>query len=86
MFFEEIQKRVFGISSAVEREVENINEDLFNSRISLKKEAELSKYCHSKGISVPKIHGLHLSVELDFLISDCVYTDHMPISAHKIGS
>lgn len=47
-------------------EVENINEDLFNSRISLQKEAELSKYCHSKGISVPRIHGLHLSAELDF--------------------
>ncbi|KUF30325.1 phosphotransferase [Bacillus cereus] len=68
-----------------EREVENINEDLFNSRISLQKEAELSKYCHSKGIPVPRIHGLHLSTELDFLISDCVYADHMPISACKIG-
>ncbi|HDX9627240.1 TPA: phosphotransferase [Bacillus cereus] len=68
-----------------EREVENINEDLFNSRISLQKEAELSKYCHSKSIPVPRIHGLHLSTELDFLISDCVYTDHMPISACKIG-
>ncbi|HHT7152105.1 aminoglycoside phosphotransferase [Bacillus thuringiensis serovar andalousiensis] len=68
-----------------EREVENINEDLFNSRISLQKEAVLSKYCHSKGIPVPRIHGLHLSTELDFLISDCVYADHMPISACKIG-
>ena len=68
-----------------EREVENINEDLFNSRISLQKEAELSKYCHSKGIPVPRIHGLHLSTELDFLISDCVYADRTPISACKIG-
>lgn len=68
-----------------EREVENINEDLFNSRISLQKEAELSKYCHSKGIPVPRIHGLHLSTELDFLISDCEYADRTPISACKIG-
>ncbi|WP_242310973.1 phosphotransferase family protein [Bacillus cereus group sp. BfR-BA-01331] len=68
-----------------EREVENINEDLFNSRISLQKETELSKFCYSKGIPVPKIHGLHLSAELDFLISDYVSTDHMPISACKIG-
>ncbi|MED0992263.1 phosphotransferase family protein [Bacillus nitratireducens] len=68
-----------------EREVENINEDLFNSRISLQKETELSKFCYSKGIPVPKIHGLHLSAELDFLISDHVSTDHMPISACKIG-
>lgn len=65
--------------------VENINEDLFNSRISLQKETELSKFCYSKGIPVPKIHGLHLSAELDFLISDYVSTDHMPISACKIG-
>ncbi|AHA06572.1 aminoglycoside phosphotransferase [Bacillus toyonensis] len=68
-----------------EREVENINEDLFNSRISLQKEAELSKYCHSKSIPVPSIHRLHLSTELDFLISDYVATDHMPISAYEIG-
>ncbi|PEV96965.1 aminoglycoside phosphotransferase [Bacillus cereus] len=68
-----------------EREVENINEDLFNSRISLQKETALSKFCYSKGIPVPKIHGLHLSAELDFLISDYVSTDHMPISACKIG-
>jgi len=68
-----------------EREVENINEDLFNSRISLQKEAELSKFCYSKGLPVPRIHELHLSTELDFLISDYVATDHMPISAHKIG-
>ncbi|OJD62290.1 phosphotransferase family protein [Bacillus sp. NH11B] len=67
------------------REVENINEDLFNSRISLQKETELSKFCYSKGIPVPKIHELHLSAELDFLISDYVSTDHMPISAFKIG-
>ncbi len=65
--------------------MENINEDLVNSRISLQKEAELSKYCHSKGIPVPRIHGLHLSTELDFLISDCVYADRTPISACKIG-
>ena len=64
--FEEIQKRGLWHFECRGKEVENINEDLFNSRISLKKEAELSKYCHSKGISVPKIHGLHLSVELDF--------------------
>ncbi|MBE7105228.1 aminoglycoside phosphotransferase family protein [Bacillus cereus] len=68
-----------------EREVENINEDVFNSRISLQKEAELSKFCNSKGIPVPRIHGLHLSTDLDFLISDYVATDHMPISAYKIG-
>ncbi|OQR57239.1 phosphotransferase family protein [Bacillus sp. CDB3] len=68
-----------------EREVENINEDLFNSRISLQKETELSKFCYSKGIPVPKIHGLYLSAELDFLISDYVSTDHMPISACEIG-
>lgn len=68
-----------------EREVENINEDLFNSRISLQKETELSKFCYSKGIPVPKIHGLHLTAELDFLISDYVSTDHMPVSACKIG-
>ncbi|MED0981676.1 phosphotransferase [Bacillus paramycoides] len=68
-----------------EREVENINEDLFNSRLSLQKEAELSKLGNSKGIPVPRIHGLHLSKELDFLISDYVATDHMPISAYKIG-
>ncbi|KMN44748.1 phosphotransferase family protein [Bacillus sp. LK2] len=68
-----------------EREVENINEDLFNSRLSLQKEAELSKFCNSKGIPVPRIYGLHLSKELDFLISDYMATDHMPISAYKIG-
>ncbi|AJQ62418.1 aminoglycoside phosphotransferase (plasmid) [Bacillus thuringiensis serovar morrisoni str. 4AA1] len=68
-----------------EREVKNINEGLFNSRISLQKEAELSKFCNSKDIPVPKVHGLHLSTELDFLISDYLATDHIPISAYKIG-
>lgn len=68
-----------------EREVKNINEGLFNSRISLQKEAELSKFCSSKDIPVPKVHGLHLSTELDFLISDYLATDHIPISAYKIG-
>ncbi|ENQ3110391.1 aminoglycoside phosphotransferase family protein [Bacillus cereus] len=68
-----------------EREVKNINEGLFNSRISLQKEAELSKFCNSKDIPVPKVHGLHLSTELDFLISDYLATDHIQISAYKIG-
>ncbi|MFI8708182.1 phosphotransferase family protein [Bacillus sp. NPDC077411] len=68
-----------------EREVANINENLFSSRLSLQKEAKLSEFCHSQGIPVPAAHGLHLSEELDFLISDYIVTDSTPISSYKIG-
>lgn len=68
-----------------EREVANINENVFSSRLSLQKEAKLSKFCHSQGIPVPAVHGLHLSEELDFLISDYIATDSIPISSYEIG-
>ncbi|ENQ3107843.1 phosphotransferase [Bacillus cereus] len=68
-----------------EREVANINENLFSSRLSLQKEAKLSAFCHSQGIPVPAVHGLHLSEELDFLISDYIVTDATPISSYEIG-
>ncbi|PGZ96631.1 aminoglycoside phosphotransferase [Bacillus pseudomycoides] len=68
-----------------EREVANINENTFSSRLSLQKEAKLSQFCHSQGMPVPAVHGLHLSEELDFLISDYVATDSIPISSYKIG-
>lgn len=68
-----------------EREVANINENSFSSRLSLQKEEKFSKFCHSKGIPVPAVHGLHLSEELDFLISDCVAADSTPISSYEIG-
>ncbi|MDC2864963.1 phosphotransferase family protein [Bacillus sp. BP-3] len=68
-----------------EREVANINENLFSSRLSLQKEAKLSKFCHSQGIPVPAVHRLHLSEELDFLISDYIVTDSTPISSYQIG-
>jgi len=68
-----------------EREVNNLNDGVFSSRISLQKEATLSNFCFSKGLSVPEIHGLHLSTELDFLISNYVATDSTPVSACKIG-
>ncbi|EOP62883.1 hypothetical protein KOY_01625 [Bacillus cereus VDM021] len=68
-----------------EREVNNLNDGLFSSLISLQKEAALSNFFFSKGLSVPAVHELHLSTELDFLISDYVATDSVPISAYKIG-
>lgn len=68
-----------------EREVANINENTFSSRLSLQKEAKLSQFCHSQGMPVPAVHGLHLSEELDFLISDYVAADSTPISSYKIG-
>lgn len=68
-----------------EREVANINENTFSSRLSLQKEAKLSEFCHSQGIPVPAVHGLHLSEELDFLISDYITADSTPISSYKIG-
>ncbi|MEH6889225.1 phosphotransferase [Bacillus sp. JJ864] len=68
-----------------EREVVNINENVFSSRLSLQKEAKLSKFCHSQGIPVPAVHGLHLSEEIDFLISDYIATDPTRISSYEIG-
>ncbi|KEK25318.1 phosphotransferase family protein [Bacillus gaemokensis] len=68
-----------------EREVNNVNDGVFNSRISLQKEATLSKFCFSKSIPVPAVHRLHLSTELDFLISDYVASDSTSISSYKIG-
>lgn len=68
-----------------ERQVANINESSFCSRLSLQKEAKLSAFCHSQGIAVPAVHDLHLSEELDFLISDFITTDSTPVSSYKIG-
>lgn len=68
-----------------ERQVANINENSFSSRLSLQKEAKLAEFCHFEGIPVPAVHGLHLSEELDFLISDYIVTDSTPISSYKIG-
>jgi thiamine kinase-like enzyme len=66
------------------REIKNINEEL-DSRYSLQKEATFSTFCYTHNISVPKVHGLHFSEELDFLISDFVVSDNEPISSYKIG-
>lgn len=68
-----------------ERQVNNINDGSFHSRISLEKEAKLAQFCSQNGILVPKVHKLHLSDELDFLISDFVPSNNVPICAHKIG-
>ncbi|TLS36985.1 phosphotransferase family protein [Pseudalkalibacillus caeni] len=67
------------------KEVSNINEKTFSSRLSLQKEANLSTYCIKNGIPVPGILGLHFGEELDFLISEFVAADSVPISPRKIG-
>ncbi|MBJ8027389.1 hypothetical protein JDS96_05435 [Bacillus cereus group sp. N21] len=69
-----------------EREINNINDGTFSSRVSLQKEAKLSKFFSSKDIPVPAVHNIHLSTELDFLISDYIAADSSPISAYQIGS
>lgn len=68
-----------------ERQVNNINDDSFSSRISLQKEAKLAQFCSANNIPVPKVHTLYLSDELDFLISDFVPSNDVTISAHAIG-
>lgn len=85
VFRGDLEKGLFAFRVPWEREVANINENTFSSRLSLQKEAKFSRFCHSKGIPVPVVHRLHLSEELDFLISDYVAADSTPISSYKIG-
>lgn len=68
-----------------ERQVNNINDGSFSSRISLEKEAKLAQFCSKNGIPVPKVHRIHLSDELDFLISDFIPSNNVTISARTIG-
>ena len=71
--FEEIQKRVFGISSAVEREVENINEDLFNSRISLKRKQSFLSIVIQKVFRCQRYTDCIFLSNLIFNFGLCVY-------------
>lgn len=57
------------------------NEDV----ASLYKEATIAKHCFNHGLKVPRVIHLHLSKEINFLVSEYIHGDESTISAADIG-
>lgn len=58
------------------------NEDV----ASLNKEATIAKHCFDHGLKVPRVIYLHLSKEINFLVSEYIHGDESTISAADIGN
>ncbi|MBS4191614.1 aminoglycoside phosphotransferase family protein [Bacillus sp. FJAT-49705] len=67
------------------RAEENMMDKHSSGIISLKKEVQISEHCHNYSLPVPKVHKLHLSSDINFLISDFISGDNSPISSFDIG-
>lgn len=67
------------------RVVENSNDINLSGVVSLKKESTIYEHCYKYNIQVPKVHRLHLSKEINFLVSDFIQGDVKDISSFDIG-
>lgn len=67
--------------------VEELNGDFrLNENVaSLLKEATIAKHCFKHGLKVPRVIHLHLSKEINFLVSEYIHGDESTISAADIG-
>lgn len=67
------------------RSEENMMDKHSSGILSLKKEAMIVEHCYNHHLPVPKIHKLYLSNDINFLISDFINGDDLPISSFDIG-
>ncbi|WP_051348449.1 phosphotransferase family protein [Peribacillus kribbensis] len=55
-------------------------------RWSLQKEHDLNVFCSSLGLPVPRVHLLHFGEELDFLVTEFIEGDGVPVPDTEIGA
>ncbi|WP_409295838.1 phosphotransferase family protein [Peribacillus sp. SCS-26] len=64
---------------------EHSEERMAGGKTFLKKEYELNRHCAGYGIPVPRMHVLHLSSEISYLVSEFIEGDEMAIPDEDIG-